>query len=315
MTELARRRPGARARDRHRADRASARARGVEVHGIDASPAMVEQLRAKPGGDAIPVTIGDMADVPVDGAVRARLRRVQHVLPAVLAGGAGAVLRATSPRTSQPGGRFLIHAFVPDTSRVEAGQDVVGEGGVARPRAARRDRRSTRRSNGIDTTQVRITEQGIRLVHAKLRFALPPELDLMARLAGLTLEAPLGVVRQAARSPTRAPSTFPSIAHDLTGRVQAGDAGHAAAAVRRAARLVQTRRSACGSRRSRARAACGTSGRARARRGRCCRRSRPYSCSISYGPMTWRCRIESVKPGATASTRAMTRSAYASSSA
>jgi hypothetical protein len=40
----------------------------------------------------------------------------------------------------------------------------------------------------LDTTQVRITEDGIRLVHAKLRFAWPPELDLMARLAGLTLE-------------------------------------------------------------------------------------------------------------------------------
>ena len=52
------------------------------------------------------------------------------------------------------------------------------------------------------------------------------------------------------------------------------------------------RRSACGSRRSPAPGACGTAGRARARRGRCCRRSSPYSCSISYGPITCRCRIE-----------------------
>ena len=36
-------------------------ARGVEVHGIDSSEAMVARLRAKPGGDAIPVTIGDFA--------------------------------------------------------------------------------------------------------------------------------------------------------------------------------------------------------------------------------------------------------------
>jgi SAM-dependent methyltransferase len=41
-------------------------ARGVEVHGIDASAAMVERLRAKPGGEAIPVTFGDFADVPVE---------------------------------------------------------------------------------------------------------------------------------------------------------------------------------------------------------------------------------------------------------
>src|SRR5215468_8142195 len=41
--------------------------RGLEIHGVDASDKMVEKLRAKPGGDAISVTIGDFADVPVDG--------------------------------------------------------------------------------------------------------------------------------------------------------------------------------------------------------------------------------------------------------
>src|SRR2546426_3220636 len=42
--------------------------RGIEVRGIDASAAMVEQLRAKPGGADVPVTIGDLADVAVDGS-------------------------------------------------------------------------------------------------------------------------------------------------------------------------------------------------------------------------------------------------------
>ena len=42
--------------------------RGLSVQGIDASEAMVAKLREKPGGDAIPVTIGDFADVPVEGA-------------------------------------------------------------------------------------------------------------------------------------------------------------------------------------------------------------------------------------------------------
>src|SRR2546423_3019382 len=41
--------------------------RGVEVHGIDASERMVEKLRAKPGGDRIPVTMGDFADVGAGG--------------------------------------------------------------------------------------------------------------------------------------------------------------------------------------------------------------------------------------------------------
>ena len=42
-------------------------AKGIEVHGIDASEAMIAQLRAKPGGEDIPVTIGDFADVGVEG--------------------------------------------------------------------------------------------------------------------------------------------------------------------------------------------------------------------------------------------------------
>jgi SAM-dependent methyltransferase len=44
--------------------------RGIELHGIDASEAMVAKLREKPGGDRIPVTLGDFADVAVDGRYR-----------------------------------------------------------------------------------------------------------------------------------------------------------------------------------------------------------------------------------------------------
>jgi SAM-dependent methyltransferase len=161
-------------------------ARGVEVHGIDASPAMVERMRAKPGGDAIAVTIGDMAEVPVEGqfalvfvvfntffqlySQETQLRCFAHVADHL-----------------HPGGRFVIHAFVPDTSRVEAGEHLaVKEASLDRVRldASVFDAQEQR----LDTTQVRITADGIRLVHAKLRFAWPPELDLMARLAGLTLE-------------------------------------------------------------------------------------------------------------------------------
>ena len=45
-------------------------ARGIMVEGIDASAAMAERLRAKPGGESIPVTIADMARVPVSGRFR-----------------------------------------------------------------------------------------------------------------------------------------------------------------------------------------------------------------------------------------------------
>ncbi len=45
-------------------------AKGVEVHGIDASEAMVAKLREKPGGTDVPVTMGDFADVGVEGRFR-----------------------------------------------------------------------------------------------------------------------------------------------------------------------------------------------------------------------------------------------------
>jgi len=45
-------------------------ARGITVEGVDASAALMERLRAKPGGDSIPVTMGDMAQVPVSGRFR-----------------------------------------------------------------------------------------------------------------------------------------------------------------------------------------------------------------------------------------------------
>ena len=159
---------------------------GIEVHGIDASPAMVRQLRAKPGGDAIPVTIGDMAEVPVEGEF-ALVFVVFNTFFQLYSQPDQVRCFANVAQHLQPGGRFLIHAFVADTSRIEAGQHIsVKEASLDRVRldATVYDAKEQR----IDTTQMRITENGIRLVHTKLRFALPPELDLMARRAGLTLE-------------------------------------------------------------------------------------------------------------------------------
>jgi hypothetical protein len=62
--------PGPGAGDRHRPGGPALAARGVQVHGIDASEAMVERLRAKPGGEAVAVTLGDFAGVPVEDGYR-----------------------------------------------------------------------------------------------------------------------------------------------------------------------------------------------------------------------------------------------------
>jgi hypothetical protein len=81
--------------------------------------------------------------------------------------------------------------FVPDTERIERGQSLVvkdAELDMVRLDASVYDGAAQR----ADTTQVRITEEGIRLVHARIRFAYPPELDQMARRAGLELESRWG---------------------------------------------------------------------------------------------------------------------------
>ena len=168
-------------------------ARGVEVHGIDASPAMLERLRAKPGGDKVTTTVGHMADVAVDGDFA--LVFIVFNTFFMLESQAEQVrcLRNVAARLA-PDGRFLLHAFVPDTSRIERGQDLsVREAGLDRVRLDASTYNAVEQR--LETTQVRITESGIRLVHAKLRFAFPPELDLMAELAGVDARVALGFVR------------------------------------------------------------------------------------------------------------------------
>jgi SAM-dependent methyltransferase len=161
-------------------------AKGVEVHGIDASPAIVEQMVRKPGGDAIPTAIGDMADVPVDGRF-SLVFVVFNTLFMLTTQEAQVRCFRNVAAHLEPGGCFLVHTFVPDMSRIESGEHVAAkEAGLDRVRldVTTFDRMAQR----LDTTQMRVTPSGTRFVHAQLRYAFPAELDLMAQLAGLTLE-------------------------------------------------------------------------------------------------------------------------------
>jgi SAM-dependent methyltransferase len=162
-------------------------ARGVEVHGIDASPSIVARMKEKPGGDKITVTIGDMADVPVNGEFALVFIVFNTFFMLTTQEQQVRCFRNVAAHLA-PGGRFLVHTFVPDLSRVEAGEYLsVREAGVDHVRL---DAVTFDRVNQVlDSTQIRLTEQGPEFVYAKLRYAFPPELDLMAQLAGLKLEA------------------------------------------------------------------------------------------------------------------------------
>ena len=164
--------------------------RGLEVHGIDASPAMLERLAAKAAaaGVTVPATLGDFADVPVevpDGfAVVLVAFNTLFNLP-----DAETQRRcmAAVARRLRPDGRFVVEAFVPGVP----GPDDAVEGGAVTPRTVGADRvvLSVHMHDAVAQTVVGslvdITESGIRLRPWRIRWAPPDELDAMATDAGL----------------------------------------------------------------------------------------------------------------------------------
>ena len=162
-------------------------ARGLSVHGVDASEDMLEQLRAKPGGEALPVTVGDFADVEVPGPFSLVVLALNTIF-ALPTQDAQVACFANAARHLGPGGRFVIETWVPDLARFAASGSAVGV------------RRLTSTAVSLDvaevdpveqrmrTTQVSLREGHLRLHPANHRYAWPAELDLMARLAGMGRE-------------------------------------------------------------------------------------------------------------------------------
>jgi SAM-dependent methyltransferase len=158
-------------------------AAGVEVHGIDASAAMVERMRAKPGGDAIPVTIGDFRDFALDAAFTLIYVPFNTFFGLLTQDDQVSSFRAIT-RHLTPNGLFVMEAFVPDLGRFDRGQRVsainVELDGVSLDVSMYDPVAQVN-----DTQHVEIREDGIHLYPVRIRFAFVPELDLMARLAGL----------------------------------------------------------------------------------------------------------------------------------
>jgi SAM-dependent methyltransferase len=166
---------------------------GVEVHGIDASSAMVERLRAKPGADAVQVTVGDMSaldlidpprfalafvafntlfNLPTEAAQQRCFERVADVLA--------------------PDGRFVLEAFVPrDDLKAEA-QAAVTPRRIAADEVVLTVSAVDPAAQTITGQHVHLRESGIRLRPWHLRYATPAQLDVMAARAGLELEERCG---------------------------------------------------------------------------------------------------------------------------
>jgi SAM-dependent methyltransferase len=159
---------------------------GVEVHGIDASPAMISRMRAKPGGERLKASVGDFADVDAEGEF-SLVFVVFNTFFMLLSQEEQLRCFANVAARLAAGGVFVLEAFVPDLSRYEGGQTV--------KTTAIADDQVILEVTQLDSTRQHLSSQrvvlggdaGVRLFPIQLRYAWPSELDLMARLAGLRL--------------------------------------------------------------------------------------------------------------------------------
>jgi SAM-dependent methyltransferase len=159
--------------------------RGYEVHGVDASEAMVEKLRAKTGGEDMPVIIGDFAELDIEGEF-SLVYVVFNTFFALLSQEDQVRCFSNVVRRLREGGVFVIEAFVPDMTRWDRDQRVethhLGNDGVVLG-ASRHDPVEQQ----VASNHLVVSETGVRMYPVRLRYAWPSELNLMARLAGLRL--------------------------------------------------------------------------------------------------------------------------------
>ncbi len=154
-------------------------ARGVRVHGIDLSEAMVARLRAKPGGAEIPVTIGDFATARADGSFT-RAYLVFNTLLNLTTQEAQVSCFENVAAHLVPGGCFVVETELPALRRLPPGK---------------RFAVSEMSAEHVCIDEYDVATQGLvshhlwpadgRMSSVPFRYVWPAELDLMARVAGL----------------------------------------------------------------------------------------------------------------------------------
>jgi SAM-dependent methyltransferase len=157
--------------------------RGVPVHGIDLSRAMVARLRAKPGAEQIGVTIGDFATTRVDGAFALAYLVFNTINNLTTQEQQVACFRNVSAHL-EPGGCFVIEVGVPQLRRLPPGDrfvvfDVSEEHcGIDEYDVV---------TQGLVSHHLSLVDGKLERISMPFRYVWPAELDLMARLGGMTL--------------------------------------------------------------------------------------------------------------------------------
>ncbi|QOV33936.1 methyltransferase domain-containing protein [Streptomyces ferrugineus] len=157
--------------------------RGVPVHGIDMSRAMVDRLRAKPGGDAVGVTIGDFATTRVAGEFTLAYL-VFNTINNLTTQDAQVDCFRNAADHLRPGGRFVVEVGVPDLRRLPPGQRAVPFHISDTHWAFDTYDPATQ---AMSSNYVTIVDGRAEHSSIPFRYVWPSELDLMARLAGLRL--------------------------------------------------------------------------------------------------------------------------------
>lgn len=158
-------------------------ARGLSVHGLEASKEMVAQLHAKPGGAEIPVTVGDMAEARAEGSFDL-IYLVFNTIFNLTTQEAQVNCFRNAARHLSPDGIFVVETVVPDLSGFVDGQRMKGSWSKmdsARFEVAIHDAVA----QTVAFQRVVLSEGGTQLTPHFMRYAWPSELDLMAQLAGL----------------------------------------------------------------------------------------------------------------------------------
>jgi SAM-dependent methyltransferase len=157
--------------------------RGMPVHGIDVSRAMVARLRDKPGGDAIGVTIGDFATTAVPGRFSLAYLVFNTIMNLTSQDGQVACF-ANAAAHLEPGGCFVIEVMVPELRKLPAGQDAVPF--HVSPGRWAFDLYDTA-TQAMSSNYIEVSGGRGEYRSIPFRYVWPAELDLMARLAGMRL--------------------------------------------------------------------------------------------------------------------------------
>jgi SAM-dependent methyltransferase len=157
--------------------------RGVRVHGIDLSKAMVARLRAKPGGDDIGVTIGDFATAKGEGSFSLAYLVFNTIMNLTTQAAQVACFRNVAAHL-EPGGCFVVEVGIPSLQRLPPGERYrayhvaetrwdIDEFDVA--------------AQGLISHHFAIVDGQLERDSIPFRYVWPSELDLMAQLASMSL--------------------------------------------------------------------------------------------------------------------------------